>query len=51
VKDPKNTNAKNEEFGIEFGDVNGIKLYELPFMTQKNEKKSTSGKKKKSRLS
>jgi hypothetical protein len=46
MKEKKSSGMQNEEFSIEFGDVNGIKLYELPFMTQKNQKKSSSEKKK-----
>ncbi|NHM29553.1 hypothetical protein [Neobacillus terrae] len=30
----------NVEFSVEFGDVNGIKLYELPYMNQKNKTKN-----------
>jgi hypothetical protein len=29
----------NVEFGIEFGDINGTKLMEYPFMNQKPSKK------------
>jgi hypothetical protein len=46
MKEQKNKVMPNEEFSIEFGDVNGIKLYELPFMTQKNQKKAPHDKKK-----
>jgi hypothetical protein len=46
MKDSKNHGFNEEEFSIEFGDVNGIKLYELPFITQKNQKKSPPIKKK-----
>jgi hypothetical protein len=42
----KSSVTPNEEFSIEFGDVNGIKLYELPFMTQKKQKKASAEKKK-----
>jgi hypothetical protein len=46
MKEQKKSVMPSEEFSIEFGDVNGIKLYELPFMTQKNPKKSPKEKKK-----
>jgi hypothetical protein len=46
VKDQKNIDNNKEEFSIEFGDVNGIKLFELPFMNQKNQKKTSAEKKK-----
>lgn len=31
--------SANVEFGIEFGDINAAKNYEVPFMNQKNNKK------------
>ena len=34
-EDSENTNV---EFGIEFGDINGAKLIEYPFMNQKQTK-------------
>lgn len=47
------TNSKpqiqNEEFSIEFGDVNGIKLYELPFMSQKKKTRNINNQEKESR--
>jgi hypothetical protein len=35
-KEDQNTNV---EFGIEFGDINGAKLIEYPFMNKKPSKK------------
>ena len=32
--------ANNVEFSVEFGDVNGTKLYELQFMNEKTKNKS-----------
>jgi hypothetical protein len=46
MKEQKSSVKPNEEFSIEFGDVNGIKLFELPFMNQKHQKKSSTEKKK-----
>ncbi|MDP4087295.1 MAG: hypothetical protein Q8934_22285 [Bacillota bacterium] len=46
MKEQNSSVMPNEEFSIEFGDVNGIKLYELPFMTQKDQKKTSAEKKK-----
>lgn len=31
--------AANVEFGIEFGDMNAHKLYEIPFMNEEKKKK------------
>ncbi|MGZ4159335.1 MAG: hypothetical protein ACXVNF_00855 [Neobacillus sp.] len=39
----------NEEFSIEFGDVNGIKLYDLP-LTSQGKKKIDKSKKESRRL-
>lgn len=36
--------GSDNEFGIEFGDVNGIKLYETLLMSQKNPKRKTGKK-------
>lgn len=39
-KDDKDkANAANVEFSVEFGDVNGIKLYEFPLKNKKSTKK------------
>jgi hypothetical protein len=46
MKERKIPNVPNEEFSVEFGDVNGIKLYEIPFMSKKNHKKITPKKEK-----
>lgn len=32
--------AANVEFGIEFGDMNASKLYEIPFMSKKKKNKN-----------
>ncbi|WNS76945.1 hypothetical protein RRV45_08170 [Bacillus sp. DTU_2020_1000418_1_SI_GHA_SEK_038] len=40
----KQKNA-NVEFGIEFGDMNASKLYEVPFMSKDKEKKNNRKKK------
>jgi|UPI000411379A hypothetical protein len=46
MKDSNKEKAQNTnvEFSVEFGDVNGIKLYELPYMNQKNKNKNQKGK-------
>lgn len=43
-KQRKETETTNVEFSVEFGDVNGTKLYELPFMNEKKSHKSESKK-------
>lgn len=43
----KHTNTNpSVEFGIEFGDINGAKLIEYPFMNQEHAKKKEKTKKK-----
>lgn len=46
----KAANQKNEttnvEFGIEFGDMNASKMFEVPFMNEKEGKTKKSNKKK-----
>ncbi|WP_442599264.1 hypothetical protein [Neobacillus sp. D3-1R] len=39
-KKQKLREATNVEFGIEFGDINGIKFYEYPISNQKEKEKS-----------
>ena len=34
-----NEKSTNVEFGMEFGDLNASKLYEVPFMTKRIDKK------------
>ncbi|WP_187118788.1 hypothetical protein [Bacillus marasmi] len=51
MKDHLNNNNRNDtnanvEFGIEFGDINGAKLLEYPFMNQDHAKKKQKKKKK-----
>ncbi|GLB60444.1 hypothetical protein [Cytobacillus sp. NCCP-133] len=36
--------SSNVEFGMEFGDMNANKLYELPFMNSENSKKKSEDK-------
>lgn len=43
-KNSKDTSA-NVEFGIEFGDINGAKLVEYPFMNQDQHTKKKKRKK------
>lgn len=38
-KEKKNTKPTNVEFGMEFGDFNASKLYEVPFMNKEKAKK------------
>lgn len=38
MKEKKSVQNTREEFSIEFGDVNGIKLYEILQTTQDNKK-------------
>ncbi|WP_256989053.1 hypothetical protein [Bacillus sp. EB106-08-02-XG196] len=40
MKDKKSVQNTREEFSIEFGDVNGIKLYEVLQNNQDNKKSS-----------
>lgn len=40
----KKTDDTNVEFGMEFGDINANKLYELPFMNKDKAKKKNSDK-------
>ncbi len=35
MKEQKTRAITSEEFSVEFGDVNGIKLYEFPFILSK----------------
>lgn len=44
MKDRKVPSLPNEEFSVEFGDINGTKLYEIPFTSQKNHRKLVSKK-------
>lgn len=44
MKNQNPNEITNVEFGIEFGDVNGVKLYEFPL---KNDKKKNKAKKEK----
>ncbi len=37
-KDVKHSDSSNIEFGMEFGDINANKLYELPFMNREKNK-------------
>lgn len=51
MKDPLNKKTRkdtntNVEFGIEFGDINGAKLIEYPFMNQDHTKRKEKKKKK-----
>lgn len=45
--DPNAKANANVEFGIEFGDINGAKLIEYPFMNQNQPKKKEKKKQKK----
>lgn len=36
MKNKQSKESTNLEFGMEFGDLNNAKLYELPFSNQKN---------------
>ncbi|NMD71421.1 hypothetical protein HHO41_14035 [Bacillus sp. DNRA2] len=48
LNNPNDQNADaNVEFGIEFGDINGAKLIEYPFMNQNQPKKKEKKKQKK----
>jgi len=38
-KTSKNKENANVEFGVEFGDLNAAKQYEIPFMNQKKDTK------------
>lgn len=40
MKEQKTKASVNEEFAVEFGDVNGIKLFELPYASKKSQKKT-----------
>ena len=40
-KSKKQNETANVEFGMEFGDINASKLYEVPFMNEKNTKKKS----------
>ncbi|MCQ6279863.1 hypothetical protein [Bacillus sp. EB600] len=42
MKEQKSPTIPNEEFSVEFGDVNGMKLYEFPFSSKKNHKKTSN---------
>ncbi|WP_394136810.1 hypothetical protein [Cytobacillus oceanisediminis] len=42
--DAKQSNSSNVEFGMEFGDINAKKLYELPFMNREKNKKKNDDK-------
>ncbi|CAM3484195.1 hypothetical protein GCM10009865_31250 [Aeromicrobium ponti] len=42
--DAKQSNSSNVEFGMEFGDINANKLYELPFMNREKNKKKNDDK-------
>lgn len=37
MKEPEKNAKIREEFSVEFGDVNGIKLIELPLMNKKEQ--------------
>jgi hypothetical protein len=39
-EEKENTDTTNVEFGIEFGDINASKFFEIPFMNKKNKEKS-----------
>lgn len=41
----KQKNGANVEFGLEFGDINASKQFEVPFMNEDKEKKSKRKKK------
>lgn len=43
-KDAKQSDSSNVEFGMEFGDINANKLYELPFMNREKNKKKLDDK-------
>ncbi|PWW19476.1 hypothetical protein DFO73_12046 [Cytobacillus oceanisediminis] len=43
-KDAKKSDSSNVEFGMEFGDINANKLYELPFMNHEKTKKKNDDK-------
>jgi hypothetical protein len=38
-KSKNQSETANVEFGMEFGDINANKLYEIPFMNQEKSKK------------
>ncbi|AIE59432.1 hypothetical protein [Bacillus methanolicus] len=38
--DKQSSNSANVEFGIEFGDMNANKFFEIPFMSEKNKEKA-----------
>lgn len=40
-----NANPTNVEFGNEFGDLNAVKVYEMPFASSKDVKKKSKKKK------
>ena len=39
IEKQNNQNTSNVEFGMEFGDLNASKQYEIPFMNKKNNQK------------
>jgi hypothetical protein len=39
MKEKKTRAISSEEFALEFGDVNGTKLYEFPYSPKKDHKK------------
>ncbi|MBT2690430.1 hypothetical protein J7I93_19945 [Bacillus sp. ISL-47] len=44
LKNAKQSDSSNVEFGMEFGDINANKLYELPFMNREKNKKKNNDK-------
>ncbi|WP_169787433.1 hypothetical protein [Sporosarcina globispora] len=43
-KKGRQNDQANVEFGMEFGDINAGKLYELPFMSRDKDKKNNQDK-------
>lgn len=46
MKEQRIRSQASEEFSVEFGDVNGTKLFELPFASKKEHKNSNVNKNK-----
>lgn len=46
MNEKKETLSANEEFSVEFGDINGMKLFEIPNITQNKHKKMNPKKQK-----
>lgn len=42
----KITPPPNEEFSVEFGDINAAKFFEIPYMSKKNHQKNQEKKEK-----